>query len=92
MAYDEDAARRLRDELGTLPGLTEKKMFGGIGFLLRGNMACGVIGADLDRPVGPGAARGRLGPARHAGLRLQRETDGRVGDGGAGRIRVGSAT
>ena len=53
MAYDEDAARRLRDELGTLPGLTEKKMFGGIGFLLRGNMACGVIGPDLIVRVGP---------------------------------------
>ena len=30
MAYDENAAQRLRAELGTLPGLTEKKMFGGI--------------------------------------------------------------
>ena len=30
MAYSETAAQRLRAELGTLPGLTEKKMFGGI--------------------------------------------------------------
>ena len=42
MAYDENAAARLRAELGTLPGLTEKKMFGGICFLLGGNMVCGV--------------------------------------------------
>ncbi len=52
MAYDEDAAQRLREALGPLPGLTEKKMFGGIAFLLRGNMACGVIGDDLIVRVG----------------------------------------
>ena len=38
------AAQRLHAELGTLPGLTEKKMFGGICFLLGGNMVCGVLG------------------------------------------------
>lgn len=47
MAYDETVAQRLRAELGTLPGLTEKKMFGGICFLLGGNMVCGVLGDDL---------------------------------------------
>ncbi|MCX6032486.1 MAG: hypothetical protein NT169_24735 [Chloroflexi bacterium] len=47
MAYNEEAARRLRETLGLRPGLTEKKMFGGIAFLLHGNMACGVIGQDL---------------------------------------------
>ena len=52
MAYDENAAARLRAELGTLPGLTEKKMFGGICFLLGGNMACGVLGDDLIMRVG----------------------------------------
>jgi len=52
MAYDEYAAQRLRAELGTLPGLTEKKMFGGIAFLIGGNMACGVLGADLIMRVG----------------------------------------
>jgi TfoX/Sxy family transcriptional regulator of competence genes len=52
MAYNEDTAQRLRAELGTLPGLTEKKMFGGICFLLGGNMACGVLGDDLILRVG----------------------------------------
>jgi hypothetical protein len=52
MAYSEAAAQRLRAELGTLPGLTEKKMFGGICFLLGGNMVCGVLGADLIMRVG----------------------------------------
>ena len=52
MAYDESLARRLRAELGTLPGLTEKKMFGGICFLLGGNMVCGVLRDDLIVRVG----------------------------------------
>ena len=52
MAYDENTASRLRAELGTLPGLTEKKMFGGICFLLGGNMVCGVLGDDLIVRVG----------------------------------------
>jgi hypothetical protein len=52
MAYDEGAARRLRAALGPLPGLAEKKMFGGIAYLLRGNMACGVIGQELMVRVG----------------------------------------
>jgi hypothetical protein len=52
MAYSEATAQRLRAELGTLPGLTEKKMFGGICFLLGGNMVCGVLGDDLIMRVG----------------------------------------
>jgi TfoX/Sxy family transcriptional regulator of competence genes len=43
MAYDEVLAGRVRD----LTGLPDKKMFGGIAFLLDGNMAVGVIGDDL---------------------------------------------
>ena len=42
MAYDEGLAELLRDSLGDLPGLTEKKMFGGLGFMQHGNMICGV--------------------------------------------------
>jgi TfoX/Sxy family transcriptional regulator of competence genes len=47
MAYDEGLATRVREELGDQPGLTEKQMFGGLAFLLNGNMACGVRGNDL---------------------------------------------
>jgi TfoX/Sxy family transcriptional regulator of competence genes len=42
MAYDEALADRVRDLLHGEPGRTEKKMFGGIGFMLDGNMAVGV--------------------------------------------------
>ena len=39
VAYDEDLANRLRASLGPEPGLSEKKMFGGLAFLTGGNMA-----------------------------------------------------
>jgi hypothetical protein len=39
MAYDEDLADRIRRLIGSDPDLTEKKMFGGLAFLIRGNMA-----------------------------------------------------
>ena len=52
MAYDEGLAERIRAELQGEQGLEERKMFGGIGFLLDGNMACGVIGEDLIVRVG----------------------------------------
>jgi TfoX/Sxy family transcriptional regulator of competence genes len=41
MAYDLKLAERIRSELDGVP-FEEKKMFGGVGFLLNGNMACGV--------------------------------------------------
>lgn len=39
MAYDEALADRIRDMVGEQPALTEKKMFGGLAFLVGGNMA-----------------------------------------------------
>ena len=53
MAHDEGLAQRVREALGELPGLVEKKMFGGIGFMVQGNMACGVNGDELIVRVGP---------------------------------------
>lgn len=53
MAYNEDLANRVRQVLGDLPGLEEKKMFGGVGYLVMGNMACGVNKDDLIVRVGP---------------------------------------
>ena len=47
MAYDEKLAERIRKRLGKRAGLAEKKMFGGMAFLLRGNMCCGVHGEDM---------------------------------------------
>jgi TfoX/Sxy family transcriptional regulator of competence genes len=54
MAYDADLARRVRALLAVQPGLTEKHMFGGVAFMLQGNMACGVSGDELIVRVGPG--------------------------------------
>ncbi len=53
MAYNEALAVRLRQLLDDQPKLIEKKMFGGVGFMLRGNMACGVNKDDLIVRVGP---------------------------------------
>jgi len=58
MAYDEKLARRMRDELKGIP-FVEKKMFGGVGFLLHGNMACGVYKENMIV---------RVDPAKHVSL------------------------
>src|SRR4051812_5258731 len=42
MAYNEALAARIRDWLDDAPGLTERKMFGGICFMVNGNMCAGV--------------------------------------------------
>ena len=47
MAVDEALAARVRDALGDADGLVEKRMFGGLAFLIDGNMAVGVHGEDL---------------------------------------------
>jgi len=60
MAYDEKLALWIREILADLPGLQEKKMFGGVGFLLNGNMACGVNKDDLIVRVGPEAYESAL--------------------------------
>jgi TfoX/Sxy family transcriptional regulator of competence genes len=53
MAYNDELARRIRRILSEAPGLVEKKMFGGIGFLYRGNMAIGVLKNSLLVRTGP---------------------------------------
>ena len=47
MAYDERLAERVLDILGPEPSLVRKKMFGGVAFMLQGNLACGVLKSDL---------------------------------------------
>jgi TfoX/Sxy family transcriptional regulator of competence genes len=44
MAYDEDLANRIRELIAANEGLAEQKMFGGLAFLIGGNMAVGVSG------------------------------------------------
>ena len=53
MAYDEGLAYRVRELLSDKSGFVEKKMFGGIGYMLYGNMACGVNKENLVVRVGP---------------------------------------
>jgi TfoX N-terminal domain len=54
MAFDDRLAARIRSQLGKKKGLTEKKMFGGIGFLLNGNIACAVRKDEMLVRVVPG--------------------------------------
>jgi hypothetical protein len=53
MAYDEALAQRIRAALRSKPGVSEKKMFGGIAFLLRGHMFVGISDDSLMARVGP---------------------------------------
>jgi TfoX/Sxy family transcriptional regulator of competence genes len=47
VAFDADLAARVREEMHAYPGVSERKMFGGIGFMVHGNMAVGVHGREL---------------------------------------------
>jgi len=53
MAYDEILDQRIRAALADAPGMTAKKMFGGVGYMIKGNMACGVNQENLIVRVGP---------------------------------------
>lgn len=53
MAFDQDLALRVRRLLGGAQGFSERKMFGGICFLLDGRMSAGVLGEDLVVRVPP---------------------------------------
>ena len=61
MSYDEGLAERLREVLADEPDLEEKRMFGGLSFLLNGNLCCGVIGDEMIVRVGPNAHEEALG-------------------------------
>ena len=56
MAYDEALAVRVRAALAGEDGLTERQMFGGLAFMLRGNMACGIVKDELMLRLGPEGA------------------------------------
>ena len=53
MAYDEALAATVRHALARRRNVTEKRMFGGLSFLIRGNMCCGIVGDELMVRVGP---------------------------------------
>jgi TfoX/Sxy family transcriptional regulator of competence genes len=72
MAYDEALAERIRELMAGEAGLTEKTMFGGLAFLLGGNMAVGVSGqGGLLVRVDPesSAALVDMGEARYMEMR-----------------------
>jgi hypothetical protein len=60
VAYDQGLAQRVRDRLGDESAISEKAMFGGLAFLLEGNMAVGVSREDLMVRVGPDASDAAL--------------------------------
>jgi TfoX/Sxy family transcriptional regulator of competence genes len=53
MAYDEGLAERLREIFTDRYDIDEKKMFGGIAFMLHGHMCCGIVNDTLMARVGP---------------------------------------
>ena len=53
MAYDEGLAERIRGVLDDHTGMTEKRMFGGIAFLVKGRMSVGIVQDKLMVRVGP---------------------------------------
>jgi hypothetical protein len=57
MSPDESLAKQVRQLLAECPGLSEKKMFGGLGFLLSGNICCGAWKEFLILRLGEDAAR-----------------------------------
>jgi TfoX/Sxy family transcriptional regulator of competence genes len=60
MAYDESIADRVREVLAPRADLSERKMFGGVAFMIAGNMAVGVIGDDLMVRLDPADAEQAL--------------------------------
>lgn len=56
MAYSHSLADRVRHTIGNSRGITEKKMFGGVGFLLNGNMLVGIWQQSLIVRLGPDQA------------------------------------
>lgn len=61
MAYDETLAERIRQKVGHRKGISEKKMFGGIAFLLDGHMFAGVSDDSLMARVGRDSWESALG-------------------------------
>ena len=52
IAYDEELAERVREQLAPDAGLEERKMFGGLAFMVNTHLACGIMKDDLMVRVG----------------------------------------
>lgn len=60
MSFDEGLAQRIREYLQDYPGLEEKKMFGGLCFMISRHMCCGIVDDKLMARVGPDQYEGLL--------------------------------
>ena len=60
MPYDPGLADRVRSTLGRLCRFDEKKMFGGVAYMVNGHMCCGVVKSDLMLRLGPAGAQAAL--------------------------------
>jgi TfoX/Sxy family transcriptional regulator of competence genes len=60
MAFDEELAERVRTALDDVRDVREKRMFGGIAFMVGGHMACGIVGDELMLRLGEDAADAAL--------------------------------
>jgi len=67
MAFDEQLATHVRKQLTGQAGLSEKKMFGGLAFLINGNMSVGIHGNELIVRIAPGMTDAAL---REPGARM----------------------
>ena len=61
MAYSEALATRIREVLGARDGVSERRMFGGVAWMVHGNMAVGTLGEDLMVRMAPEDAERALG-------------------------------
>jgi TfoX/Sxy family transcriptional regulator of competence genes len=61
MAYDDILAGRVRRQLSSLDGVVERKMFGGLAYLINGNMSVGIQRDDLIARIDPTSAEDLLG-------------------------------
>jgi TfoX/Sxy family transcriptional regulator of competence genes len=60
MAYDEELAARVKEILEESVALSERKMFGGIAYMVHGHMCCGVVKGDLMLRLDPEVAEEAL--------------------------------
>ena len=89
MAFSDELAERVRAQLHEAPDYVEKKMFGGLAFMIRGHMCAGIIGDEMIVRVGKDLYDDVLGRAARPAHGLHRPADDRVRLRGAGRSSIG---
>ena len=67
MSFDDGLAERLRHRFSSVDGISEKKMFGGLAFLVAGHMCVGIMGDELIARIGVPGMESALA---HRGVRV----------------------